>query len=377
LREVQAQPLAPGTLLRNGRYRLREVQESQEWLDGVFEATWSAQDVFQGGTLVSIRELAFLETSSEGGRSILRTATTALLAIGRHPRVPALRDAFNDQGRSFFVFEHMEGESLQARLQYSGRPLEEQEVIEICLQMSEILELQAEQIPLLVHGLINPGHILVGRSGSQYVLTNFSVLLAGNATQFVAGIDRVHLSPYAAPEVTYGTIDGRSDLYSLLATAYYLVTGRLPERVNASIPSARRINANVSAEFEAFLVKGLLQVPSRRYQHPAELRLALLTMRSSGSSLMRGYSRQSEQVPQAFLVKSLQSQAQVLPGSLLQEQPHLSDWRDEEEEHHRLLPRPENLPMMRRGHDTLNATLWLLTILVTMIAVIILAKGTF
>src|SRR5258708_12758940 len=145
-------------------------------------------------------------------------------------------------------------------------------------------------------------------------------------TQFIAGIDRMHLSPYAAPEVTYGTIDGRSDLSSWRATAYYLVTGRLPERVNASIPSARRINANVSAEFEAFLVKGLLQVPSRRYQHPAELRLALLTMRSSGSSLMRGYSSQSEQVPQAFLLKSLQSQPHFFPRTLPQKQPHYSNW---------------------------------------------------
>src|SRR5579884_4307726 len=47
-------PLAPGTLLRGGRYRLQEQVERQDWLSGVYEAVWIAQDAGRGGSQVMI-----------------------------------------------------------------------------------------------------------------------------------------------------------------------------------------------------------------------------------------------------------------------------------------------------------------------------------
>src|SRR5437763_7039094 len=138
----------------------------------------------------------------------------ALTSVGRHPHIPTLWDAFSERGRNFFVFEPIEGESLLARMRRTGRPIPEQDVIECCLQMTEVLELLAQQSPSLVHGLISPEHIIIGRSGSQFILTNFSIILAGGATQFVSGIERTHLSVYTTPEFVRGVIDVRSDLFS-------------------------------------------------------------------------------------------------------------------------------------------------------------------
>src|SRR5439155_10523432 len=111
--------------------------------------------------------------------------------------------------------------------------------------MTEVLELFAQQAPPLIHGQIRPEHIVV-HSGSQYVLTNFSIVLAGGALQLVSGIDHSQLSAYTAPEFVRGVIDMRSDLYSLLATAYHLVTGSVPTSMNGTIPSVQRLNSNVS-----------------------------------------------------------------------------------------------------------------------------------
>jgi serine/threonine protein kinase len=258
--------------LRGGRYRLQEIQERQDWLSGVFEAVWIGKDAHRAGSQVVICEVVLPENTSVMTQTILRTATMALATIGRHPHIPALWDAFSDQGRSFFVFEPIEGETLMARMRYSGRALPEQEVIEFCLQLTDVLELLAQQSSQLVHGLIRPEHIILSRNSFQYILTNFSVVLAGGATQYIAGMERSRLSSYTAPEFVRGVVDVRTDMYSLIATAYHAVTGSAPSSISGSIPQAQRINPNVSSAFDAILSKGLRTVPNQRYQRPSELR---------------------------------------------------------------------------------------------------------
>jgi serine/threonine protein kinase len=130
----------PGTLLRSGRYRLQENRDIQEWLKRVYEATWIAQDAQRGGMQVIICELSIPDDVALPVQTILRQATIALTSIGRHPRVPTLWDAFSDQGKHFFVFEPMQGETLLERMRRTGRAFSEQRVIEMALQMIDVIE---------------------------------------------------------------------------------------------------------------------------------------------------------------------------------------------------------------------------------------------
>ena len=374
--------LLPGTVLRGGRYRLHELQERQDWLSGVYEAMWIAQDAQRGASQIMICELVTPESNSVLMQSTLRTATMALTSVGRHPHIPTLWDAFGDRGRNFFVFEPIQGESLLNRMRRTGRPMAEQEVIECCLQMTEVLELLAQQSPPLVHGLIRPEHILVGRSGSQYILTNFSIILAGGATQFVAGIDRTRLSAYTAPEFVRGVIDVRSDLYSLIATAYYAVTGSMPTGVSGSIPQAQRQNPHVSSQFDNILGKGLRPIASQRYQRSSELRQDLLAMRSVSGTLVPGSGQHLEQ-PAIRVSNDVQSvqkidQASVqhVPDSVAEALKALAS-ADDEEDQKLLLPRPEELPPLEEHNDMLQAAIWLGVILVCLVLVIIFSRGFF
>ena len=374
--------LLPGTVLRGGRYRLHELQERQDWLSGVYEAMWIAQDAQRGASQIMICELVTPESNSVLMQSTLRTATMALTSVGRHPHIPTLWDAFGDRGRNFFVFEPIQGESLLNRMRRTGRAMPEQEVIECCLQMTEVLELLAQQSPPLVHGLIRPEHILVGRSGSQYILTNFSIILAGGATQFVAGIDRTRLSAYTAPEFVRGVIDVRSDLYSLIATAYYAVTGSMPTGVSGSIPQAQRQNPHVSSQFDNILGKGLRPIASQRYQRSSELRQDLLAMRSVSGTLVPGSGQHLEQ-PAIRVSNDVQSvqkidQASVqhVPDSVAEALKALAS-ADDEEDQKLLLPRPEELPPLEEHNDMLQAAIWLGVILVCLMLVIIFSRGFF
>ena len=376
-------PLLPGVLLRGGRYRLQELIERQDWLSGVFEATWIGKDSRRGASQVMICEVALPENTSVMTQSILRTATMALASVGRHPHIPTLWDAFSDQGRSFFVFEPIDGESLLSRLRHSGRTVAESEVIECCLQMTEVLELLAQQSPPMVHGLIRPEHIIVARNGSQFVLTNFSVILAGGATQFITGMDRSRLSPYTAPEFVRGVIDVRTDMYSLIATAYHAVTGSVPGTPGGTIPSAQRLNNNVSTEFDAILTKGLRSVANQRYQRPSELRQDLLAMRSVSGTLVSGSngngpgSRIAGATISATNLKNGQHSQYAsppVPETFAESLPIKMTTAVDDDEEKTLLPRPEDLPPMRAGNDKFNATVWLGLIIVALIVITMISQ---
>ena len=376
------QRLTPGTLLRGGRYRLVERQGSQEWLSGVSETMWIAQDAQRGASQVMMCEVVLPDSNSVVMQSTLRTATIALTSVGRHPLIPTLWDAFSDRGRSFFVFEPVDGESLLSRMRRTGRALQEQDIIECCLQMTEVLELLAQQSPPLVHGLISPEHIMITRFGSRYVLTNFSIVLAGGATQFISGIDRTRLSVYTAPEFVRGVIDVRSDLFSLLATAYHSITGSVPAGVSGSIPQAQRLNPYISAEFDAILAKGLRPVASQRYQRPSELRQDLLSMRSVTGTLVPGSGQGQHFEPSPSFTPqpvsrggpSFEAPSQAVPDSVAQTFQSLAPTEDVEEQR-QLLPAPENLPPMPQRNDTLHAALWLGAILVCLVLIAIVAHG--
>ena len=374
-----ARPLLPGVLLRGGRYRLQEIQERQDWLSGVFEAVWIGKDAHRAGSQVMICEVVLPENTSVMTQTILRTATMALATIGRHPHIPALWDAFSDQGRSFFVFEPIEGETLMARMRYSGRALPEQEVIECCLQLTDVLELLAQQSSQLVHGLIRPEHIILSRNSFQYMLTNFSVVLAGGATQYIAGMERSRLSSYTAPEFVRGVVDVRTDMYSLIATAYHAVTGSAPSSISGSIPQAQRINPNVSSAFDAILSKGLRTVPNQRYQRPSELRQDLLAMRSVSGTLVSGQSSTSVLRNNSPSLVSKNGQrfdlsTQHPSDQVAQALPLLLNTNDDMEDQVLLLPKPEDLPPMKAANNTMNAAILLSLILVTLVVIVILSQ---
>lgn len=379
--KIEVQTLEPGTLLRGGRYRLYEMQGRQEWLSGVYEARWVAQDAQRGGSQVAIRELVLPENSSVMMQATLRSATMALSQVGRHPHIPTLWDAFSDRGRNFFVFEPFDGESLLSRMRRTGRAMAEQDVIECCLQMTEVLELLAQQSPPLVHGLISPECILSARNGSQYALINFSLVLAGGATQFVSGIDRTHLSAYTAPEFLRGVVDGRSDLYALMATAYHAVTGSVPAGVSGSIPSAQRLNPNITPEFDAILSKGLRPVAGNRYQRPSELRHDLLALRSVSGSLVSGVGQRSL-ATEAPVSRTMQTGSPSPADVATQDafKPVAQALQSivpsgDEEDQKQLLPRPETLSPMPRVNVNLATALWLATIILGVIILISANRG--
>jgi serine/threonine protein kinase len=349
--------------LRGGRYRVQELHSRQDWQAGVFEVTWLGRD-FLRETQVMIQEVGVPGAAPEQILPIMHTATLALLALQRYPQVTPIVDAFSDQGRSFFVFEPVQGETLMDRLRHLQRPLPEQEVVEYCLQLSDILEALKQLAPSLVHGAIRPEHIYRSHNGSRYILGNFSILVAGRATRLVTSAEGIAPSPYTAPEFARGFIDARSDLYAVLATAYHLVTGSAPSASTA--PPAQSLNPALSPTFSAILTRGLHFAPQQRYQSPSQLRQDLLSIHAPSSglddlSMWRIQGDIADSFPPLQEAPAFASR----PGEFAQATPYLLPIVPPPvlEEEHALVPAPETLPPLRTGNERLEAILMLLVAL--------------
>lgn len=139
-----------------------------------------------------------------------------------HPRVAQVYALNFSNGHPYLVMELVTGQDFAQRLEQEGR-LDERAVLRMALDVAE--GLSALHREGLVHGDIKPGNIVLDRDGNAK-LVDFG--LAGMTRRDSSGA-LVGTPNYIAPELLRGTADThRSDLYSLGATLYHLLSGRLP-----------------------------------------------------------------------------------------------------------------------------------------------------
>lgn len=362
-----SQPLAPDTSLRSGRYRLQKMVSQQSWRSGVVEVNWLGRDLRRGSISVIIYEVFVPGSRTPAAQEMLRNATRSLLAVGRHSGIPTLQDVFTERERAFFVFEPLRGESIQARVQHLKRPLAEREVVIFCLQITEMLELLASQSPPLVHGRIDPERILLSYDGTRCTLSDLSPIIATGVKPLILEMIQAQGWDYVPPEFIQGQVDVRGDLSSLIATAYYAVTGIVPAAGNA-ILNAQQLNANISSEFSAVLVKGLHPVAQQRYQSVAELREALLAIRERMPSVSGRLLEQNR----ANELASAAGSAPGFPLSSVSSPLLVQDTSNEDERI--LLPAPEALPPMREGNAFLEACAILAVVFLSLGITTVLSK---
>jgi len=105
-------------------------------------------------------------------------------------------------------------------------------------------------------------------------------------------------SNFSAPEVLLGRPEPRSDIYSMGALLYLLLTGVPPEepmaRLHRSLPSPGEVNPRINDRLDEFVMKALAIESSERFQNVNEMAEALSRLRSGGK---RAGSRISSMLP--------------------------------------------------------------------------------
>ena len=244
-----------------------------------------------------------MQQDVECGERFLREARTA--ASVSHANVVSIYDVGRDQGRLYLVQELVTGGSAKELLYASGGFLGERRAMELVADCCA--GLQAIHEAGLVHRDIKPENILLTRDGSAK-LADFGLARAvGTGGEMTVTGATIGTPAYMSPEQAQGAkdLDIRSDIFSLGATFYCLVTGTAPyqadsiwaivaKMINEPVPDPRVLRPDLSDGAFAVIMRAMARKPEERYPSPRLMRQVL-------ENLLRRRANSDDSLPTAGL----------------------------------------------------------------------------
>ncbi|MFM8890451.1 MAG: serine/threonine-protein kinase, partial [Planctomycetia bacterium] len=210
-----------------------------------------------------------------GNRMAVQRFLTEAKAIAalNHPNIVQIYDYGRAKDGPFLIMEYVDGGSLLDRCKAGPIPLEE--AIDLACQICDGLAKAHDQ--QIIHRDIKPANVLLSQDGIPK-LTDFGLAKAQSGDHGQTMTGAVLGTPdFMPPEQRRDAseVDHRSDLWSLAATIYQMVTGRSPKIIRFDL---------LPTEVTSVLAKGLEEEKKDRYQTARELRDALKTSLRSAAA---------------------------------------------------------------------------------------------
>ncbi|MCX7789044.1 MAG: serine/threonine protein kinase [Chloroflexaceae bacterium] len=233
---------------------------------GSFGAVYEAVDTRNPERRVAIKE-TFEAPSVRGFQREFEA-----LANLRHPNLPRYYEMFEADGCGYLVMEFVPGQSLDEILARQKGPLSEQLVVAYAEQLCDLLSYLHSQHPPIIHRDIKPHNIRVTPEG-QVKLVDFGLFKQGvqRTRKTLHGLGTLEYMPLEQFDWSGGT-DQRSDIYSLGATLYHLLTNRYPLSAPRRMSSVRdplkpphKLNRRVSPQVSQAIMRAMARFPQERY----------------------------------------------------------------------------------------------------------------
>ncbi|HET6977807.1 MAG TPA: protein kinase [Pyrinomonadaceae bacterium] len=283
--------LTPETILQ-GRYRIVR-QLGQGGMGAVYESVDQRLD-----TTVALKETLFADERLR--KQFEREAR--LLARLHHPALPRVSDHFSEGDGQFLVMQFIPGDDLSEMMTRKRGPFPANQVLTWADQLLDALDYLHTQDPQIVHRDIKPQNLKLTSRG-QIILLDFGLAKgqAGDISRITTAASIFGYTPNYAPlEQIQGLgTDSRSDLYSLGATLYHLITGVKPPdaltRAAAIVNGqpdpllrASEVNTAVAPELDHVLAKAMAQNREQRYATADEMSKALHGTEQASTVVERG-----------------------------------------------------------------------------------------
>jgi serine/threonine protein kinase/outer membrane protein assembly factor BamB len=257
--------IAPGTILDN-RYKVIRIIER-----GGMGAVYKAEDL-RLNIICAVKEMREnFEREEHRKYAIERFKDEALiLSKLRHPNIPRVSDYFIENNRYFIVMDFVEGDTLFKIL--NSRPnkrLDEIEIITWTQQICDVLEYLHHQNPAVIYRDLKPANVMITKE-NRVMLIDFGIarIFKPKSRGTMIGTQG-----YAPPEQYRGSVEPRSDLYSLGATLHHLITGKDPQKdAPFSFSPVKELRPEVSPAFAEMLEKCLKFKIAERFANAEEIK---------------------------------------------------------------------------------------------------------
>ncbi|MEW6730098.1 MAG: FHA domain-containing serine/threonine-protein kinase [Acidobacteriota bacterium] len=202
-----------------------------------------------------------------------------VLASLDHPSIPTIYDYFVAKGYYYLVMKCVKGKDLEQLLDEApeGR-LPEKLVTQWSIQLCDVLKYIHNQDPPIIYRDLKPPNVMYDEQADRIVLIDFGI------ARFVtsgANVTAIGTMGYAPPELFMGKVVPASDIFSLGATMFHLLTGADPQ-LNPILgfdfnknPPPREINPDLTDAMEQIIMKAVALKPAERFSSAAELKSVL------------------------------------------------------------------------------------------------------
>jgi tetratricopeptide (TPR) repeat protein len=193
-----------------------------------------------------------------------------ILASLNHPSIVHVIDAgHTDDGRPYLVMEYVDGVPIDLH----GATIPWRDRLSLFLRVCDGVAHAHRH--LIIHRDLKPSNILVDAAGQPKLLDFGIAKLLDNTRDATQTVDRLLTPNYASPEQLSGTVQTTAtDVFSLGAVLYKLLTGRSPREPGGAldaaasvveIPHPSRLNPSLPSDLDYILRKALRPEPEERY----------------------------------------------------------------------------------------------------------------
>lgn len=262
--------LDPGSLLIDRYLIVKRIG------GGGMGSVYLARDKRLADSSRAVKEMMGVHTEENQRRKAIEDfeRESQLLAALDHPAIPTIYDYFVSEGCYYLVMKYIGGGDLSQRLKASGGTIDEKIVTEWAIQIADVLSYLHNQKPQIIYRDMKPANIMLDER-DKIVLVDFGIARSVAPAQRVTAIGTMG---YAPPELFAGKVEPRSDIYSLGATMFHLLTGRDPQDNPLLMfdfnrnPKPSQINPKISEGMDKILIKSVDHKPTNRFASAAEMR---------------------------------------------------------------------------------------------------------
>jgi len=199
-----------------------------------------------------------------------------ILSDVSHPYIVNVLEVFEENETAYIVMEYIEGCTLKYMQEQQGLLLEER-VLKYVSQIGEALQFVHDKN--ILHLDIKPSNILIDKNDNARLI-DFGVSKRYDIKQKETSTTMLTLSKGFASIEQYDNEGTQSfspcpDIYSLGATMYNLLTGKVPTesilRATRPLKKPSELNPEISKKTEAAIIKAMAVIPSDRFQSTQEM----------------------------------------------------------------------------------------------------------